>query len=264
MEANVKLCAHEGKALQDRAIWRSKLIYATPKESSFGSSAANAELGSGVVSWCSKRKPTVSLSTIEEEYRAAALSTQESTWLMQLMKDLHQSTDNAVARYCDNQVLDNVSSETERFVVPGMPEWVEITKAHLPGKIFLHQWMETEMGSYGIIINTFQEMEPTFVKDYKKCEKLVAQVLNTAKTLGVEDPMNWGEEEKGWVKMKRETIKCVLEEVLDVGDKCKERRERARKLGEMDKRTVEEGGSSYINMILFLEEIMQLGSSDQH
>ncbi|XP_062112859.1 secreted RxLR effector protein 161-like [Humulus lupulus] len=57
------------------------------------------KLGSGVVSWCSKRQPTVSLSTTEAEYRATAMATQESMWLMQLMKDQHQSTDNAVPLY---------------------------------------------------------------------------------------------------------------------------------------------------------------------
>ncbi|KAL0462187.1 UNVERIFIED_CONTAM: putative mitochondrial protein [Sesamum latifolium] len=36
-------------------------------------------LGSGAVSWCSKRQPTVSLSTIEAEYRAAAMAAQEIT-----------------------------------------------------------------------------------------------------------------------------------------------------------------------------------------
>ncbi|XP_062094194.1 secreted RxLR effector protein 161-like [Humulus lupulus] len=61
------------------------------------------KLGSGVVSWCSKRQPTVSLSTTEAKYRATTIATQESTWLMQLMKDLHQSTDNAMPLYCHNQ-----------------------------------------------------------------------------------------------------------------------------------------------------------------
>ncbi|XP_060973935.1 uncharacterized mitochondrial protein AtMg00810-like [Cannabis sativa] len=61
------------------------------------------KIGSGVVSWCSKRQPTVSLSTTEAEYRAAAMAAQESTWLMQLMKDLYQFTNFSVPLYCDNQ-----------------------------------------------------------------------------------------------------------------------------------------------------------------
>lgn len=59
-------------------------------------------LGSGAISWCSKRQPTVSLSTTEAEYRAAAMAAQESTWLVQLLEDLHQPTDYAVPFYCDN------------------------------------------------------------------------------------------------------------------------------------------------------------------
>ncbi|XP_047264046.1 secreted RxLR effector protein 161-like [Capsicum annuum] len=39
-------------------------------------------LGAGAISWCSKRQPTVSLSTTEAKYRAAAVAAQESTWLM--------------------------------------------------------------------------------------------------------------------------------------------------------------------------------------
>ncbi|XP_037492197.1 secreted RxLR effector protein 161-like [Jatropha curcas] len=50
-------------------------------------------LGLGAISWCSKRQPTVSLSTIEAEYRAAATAAQESVWLSQLMNDLHQPID---------------------------------------------------------------------------------------------------------------------------------------------------------------------------
>ncbi|KAE8727767.1 tir-nbs resistance protein [Hibiscus syriacus] len=43
-----------------------------------------------------KRQPTMSLSTTEAEYRAAAMAAQESTWLIQLMNDLHQPVDYAV------------------------------------------------------------------------------------------------------------------------------------------------------------------------
>ena len=59
-------------------------------------------VGSGAVSWCSKRQPTVSLSTTEAEYRAAAVAAQESTWLVQLLKDLHQSTEIGIPLFCDN------------------------------------------------------------------------------------------------------------------------------------------------------------------
>ncbi|KAE8704478.1 hypothetical protein F3Y22_tig00110450pilonHSYRG00264 [Hibiscus syriacus] len=61
------------------------------------------KLGSGTISWCSKRQPTISLSTTEAEYRAAAMATQESTWLIQLMNNLHQPVDYAIPLYCDNQ-----------------------------------------------------------------------------------------------------------------------------------------------------------------
>jgi len=59
-------------------------------------------LGSGAISWCSKRQPTVSLSTTEAEYRVAAMAAQESTWLMQLLEDLHQPVKYPISLYCDN------------------------------------------------------------------------------------------------------------------------------------------------------------------
>nr|XP_043611638.1 secreted RxLR effector protein 161-like [Erigeron canadensis] len=59
-------------------------------------------LASGAISWCSKRQPTVSLSTTEAEYRAAAMAAQEITWIMLLLKELHQTTEYGVPLYCDN------------------------------------------------------------------------------------------------------------------------------------------------------------------
>ncbi|XP_030495730.2 UDP-glycosyltransferase 73C3 [Cannabis sativa] len=84
-------------------------------------------------------------------------------------------------------------------------------------------------------------------------EKLVAQVLKTAVTVGSKyiEP---GEEDQ--VMVKSETIQIAIEKVLDdQGEESIERRERAKKFGEMAKRAVEEGGSSHSNITLFLEEV---------
>jgi len=50
-------------------------------------------LGSRAISWGSKRQPTMTLSNTEAEYQSAAMAAQESTWLKQLMEDLHQPTE---------------------------------------------------------------------------------------------------------------------------------------------------------------------------
>ncbi|KAH9779126.1 hypothetical protein KPL71_007607 [Citrus sinensis] len=169
MEPNAKMCAHEGKDLEDASMYRQlvgSLIYLTltrpdisyavgvmsrymqnPKKSHLEAvrrvlryvkstidygllykKGGNCKLvgycdadyagdhdtrrsttgymftlGSGTISWCSKRQPTVSMSTTEAEYRAAAMAAQESTWLIQLMNNLHQPIDYTVLLYCDNQ-----------------------------------------------------------------------------------------------------------------------------------------------------------------
>lgn len=80
-------------------------------------------LGLGSISWRSKRQPTVSLSTIETEYRATAMATQESMWLIGLMNDLHQLMDYAILLYCDNQLVVHV---TENLVFHARTKHVEM------------------------------------------------------------------------------------------------------------------------------------------
>ena len=55
-----------------------------------------------VVSWCSKRQPTLSLPTTKAEYRTT-MTAQENIWFMQLIKDLHQLVDYIVPLYYNNQ-----------------------------------------------------------------------------------------------------------------------------------------------------------------
>ncbi|KAF7845388.1 Retrovirus-related Pol polyprotein from transposon TNT 1-94 [Senna tora] len=73
METNARMCAHEGKDFEDVTMYQNK------------------------------RQATVSLSTTEAEYRAAAAAAQESTWLIQLLKDLQQPIEYAVPLHYDNQ-----------------------------------------------------------------------------------------------------------------------------------------------------------------
>ncbi|KAL5546023.1 hypothetical protein UlMin_005710 [Ulmus minor] len=94
-------------------------------------------------------------------------------------------------------------------------------------------------------------------------EKLVVQVLDIVISLGVEAPMNWGGEEKVRVLVKRETIKSAVEKLMDEGEESKDRRERARNLGEKAKKAVEEGGSSHLNITLLIEQIKHLGTCEQ-
>ena len=58
--------------------------------------------GSGVVSWSSKKQPTIALSSTEAEYRGATIAACEVVWLQKLLLDLGKSVDDFVVIYCDN------------------------------------------------------------------------------------------------------------------------------------------------------------------
>jgi len=59
-------------------------------------------LGDNLVSWSSKRQPTVSRSSAEAEYRAVANGVAEACWLRQLLQELHSPLTTSTLVYCDN------------------------------------------------------------------------------------------------------------------------------------------------------------------
>ena len=67
-------------------------------------------LGTGAVSWSSKKQPTVALSSNEAEYRGAALAACEIDWLCTLLHSLDIVVDYAVVLYCDNMSSIKLSS----------------------------------------------------------------------------------------------------------------------------------------------------------
>ncbi|KAG7961193.1 hypothetical protein I3843_09G003500 [Carya illinoinensis] len=88
-------------------------------------------------------------------------------------------------------------------------------------------------------------------------EKLLVQILKIGVKVGVEDPLQLGEEEKMGVLVKKEDVKGAIDRLMDEGERREEMRKRGRELGEMAKRAVEDGGSSHMDMTQLIQDIMQ-------
>uniref|UniRef100_A0A0V0HRA1 Putative ovule protein n=1 Tax=Solanum chacoense TaxID=4108 RepID=A0A0V0HRA1_SOLCH len=59
-------------------------------------------LGDNLISWSSKRQPTLSKSSAEAEYRGVANVVSESCWIRNLLLELHCPIKKATLVYCDN------------------------------------------------------------------------------------------------------------------------------------------------------------------
>lgn len=57
-------------------------------------------LRSSIVSWCSKRQPTISFSTTKAEYKAIVVASQECVWLVQYLKKLNQEVNYSISLLC--------------------------------------------------------------------------------------------------------------------------------------------------------------------
>ncbi|CAJ1968831.1 unnamed protein product [Sphenostylis stenocarpa] len=70
----------------------------------------------------------------------------------------------------------SVNSDSHPFVIPGLPQRVEITRAQLPGAFvslpdlddFRDKMVEAEMSSYGIVVNSFEGLEQGCAEEYEK------------------------------------------------------------------------------------------------
>ena len=67
-------------------------------------------LGDSLISWKSKKQPTISRSSSEAEYRALAITTCELQWLSYLLQDLHLPLSQPATLYCDNKSALQIAS----------------------------------------------------------------------------------------------------------------------------------------------------------
>lgn len=61
------------------------------------------------ISWCSKRQPTVALSTTEAEYMAMSSAAQEALWLRGLSEEIERTSNSPTQIFCDNQGARNLA-----------------------------------------------------------------------------------------------------------------------------------------------------------
>uniref|UniRef100_A0A7N2MYF0 Uncharacterized protein n=1 Tax=Quercus lobata TaxID=97700 RepID=A0A7N2MYF0_QUELO len=207
-----------------------------------------------------------------------------------------------------------VFSDSEPFVFPSFPGEIKLTRMQLAdftlqevetdfSKLF-KEAIESELTSYGVVVNSFYELEPAYADHYRKLfeiamgleaskqqfiwvvrkgknekeeedwlpkgfekrmegvalgvpmvtwpmafeqfynEKLITQVLKIGISVGAQQ---WT-----WVVdgIKREAIERALRQIL-VGEEVA----RAKALGEMARKVVEEGGSSYSDLNALIEEL---------
>ncbi|KAJ6299034.1 hypothetical protein OIU76_020083 [Salix suchowensis] len=144
-----------------------------------------------------------------------------------------------------------VSSDSELFVVPELPGEIKFTSKQLPD--FMKQNVETEFTrliqkvresswkSYGIVINSFYELESAYADFFKELGRKAWHIGPQWVTVSGD-------------KMKSEAVEKAVTRIM-IGEEAEEMRSRVEALGGMAKRAIEEDGSSYSNLNALIEEL---------
>ncbi|KAJ9555457.1 hypothetical protein OSB04_010071 [Centaurea solstitialis] len=113
-------------------------------------------------------------------------------------------------------------------------------------------WNSTlEAVSSGVPMITWPQFAEQFIN-----EKLIVEVLRIGVGVGADAVIHVGEEDWSGVKVKNEDVKKAIEKVVDGGIEGNERRKRAKELGKIANNAIKEGGSSYLNLTLLIQDIM--------
>ncbi|XP_059296556.1 UDP-glycosyltransferase 73C4-like [Lycium ferocissimum] len=97
---------------------------------------------------------------------------------------------------------------------------------------------------------------PMFAEQFCN-ERLIVNVLKTGVRAGMEIPVMFGEEEKLGAQVSKDNIKMVIEEVMGEEMEAEMRRKRAKELGDMAMRAMEEGGSSHFNLTQLIQDVTE-------
>ncbi|KAJ3684557.1 hypothetical protein LUZ61_013721 [Rhynchospora tenuis] len=97
---------------------------------------------------------------------------------------------------------------------------------------------------------------PHFAEQFLN-EVLVVDILKIGVRIGVTSSVTWGSEKRDEVMVKRDDIESKVLELINEEGEGMKKRVKARELGNMAKKAMEESGSSYQNIKLLIQEIQQ-------
>ncbi|CAI9097911.1 OLC1v1034430C1 [Oldenlandia corymbosa var. corymbosa] len=97
---------------------------------------------------------------------------------------------------------------------------------------------------------------PLFAEQFLN-EKLVVNVLEIGVRAGVESPVYIGYEEMAGVQVNRDETKRAIDKIMDEREEAEMRRTRAKELGKKARKALEEGGSSYLDIMQLIQDIME-------
>ncbi|GJX08610.1 ribonuclease H-like domain-containing protein [Tanacetum coccineum] len=90
-------------------------------------------LGNNLLSWSSKRQPTLSHSSAEAEYRGVVNAVVETCWLRNLLRELHTPLSSATLVYCDNVIA---ADQVRVLHVSSRYQYADIFTKGLPSALF--------------------------------------------------------------------------------------------------------------------------------
>jgi UDP-glucosyl transferase 73C len=139
---------------------------------------------------------------------------------------------------------------------PQVEEWLaegfeERVKDKAIGGFMTHcGWNSTIEGiCAGIPMITWPHFAEQFVN-----ERLVVDVLKTGVEVGVKAVTQWGQEQTE-VTVTRDAVEKAVSKLMDDGEAAEEMRMKAKEFGVKARKALEEGGSSYNNINLLIQEM---------
>ncbi|KAA3469541.1 UDP-glycosyltransferase 73C6-like [Gossypium australe] len=167
----------------------------------------------------------------------------------------NDTTSNQVEKWIKEDGFEERIKGRGLVVVGWAPQVLILSHPAIGGFVTHCGWNSTiESISVGVPLITL----PLFADQFCN-EKLVVQILKIGVSLGIGKPTMLGDEKSGFM-LKKDDVKNAIAQLMDEGNEGIERRKRAKEFGEKAKKAVEVGGSSYINMTLLVQDIIQQSS----